>query len=65
MESGTRNVSNSNATDPRASAVDPVVAIDPISVEAAAMDHAVIIVDEGQTSWYMLPKSELQQELLI
>ena len=54
MESGTRDVSNSNARDPvqdqRASAVDPVVAIDPISVEADAMDHAVIIVDEGQTS---------------
>uniref|UniRef100_A0A0D3FDV8 Uncharacterized protein n=1 Tax=Oryza barthii TaxID=65489 RepID=A0A0D3FDV8_9ORYZ len=71
MESGTRDVSDSNAIDPvqdqRAGAVDPVVAIDPVSVEAAAIYHAIIIVDAGQTSkkGYMLPKSELQQELLI
>jgi hypothetical protein len=53
MESGTRDVSDSNAIDlvqdQRAGAVDPVVAIDPVSVEAAAIYHAVIIVDAGQT----------------
>jgi hypothetical protein len=53
MESGTRDVSDSNAIDPvqdqRAGAVDPIVAIDPVSVEAAAIYHAVIIVDAGQT----------------
>uniref|UniRef100_I1P7M2 Uncharacterized protein n=1 Tax=Oryza glaberrima TaxID=4538 RepID=I1P7M2_ORYGL len=53
MESGTRDVSDSNAIDPvqdqRAGAVDPVVAIDPVSVEAAAIYHAIIIVDAGQT----------------
>uniref|UniRef100_A0A0E0J026 Uncharacterized protein n=1 Tax=Oryza nivara TaxID=4536 RepID=A0A0E0J026_ORYNI len=58
MESGTRDVSDSNTTDPvqdqRVGAVDPVVAIDPVSVEAAAMDHAVIIVDAGQTSCELL-----------
>uniref|UniRef100_A0A0D9ZPN5 Uncharacterized protein n=1 Tax=Oryza glumipatula TaxID=40148 RepID=A0A0D9ZPN5_9ORYZ len=51
MESGTRDVSDSTTdSDQRAGAVDPVVAIDPVFVEAAAMDHAVIIVDAGQTS---------------
>jgi hypothetical protein len=57
MESDARGVSKSDATDPpheqrtdtlsQVAAVDPAVAVDSVSVEAAAMDHAVITVDAG------------------